>query len=120
MTESRSNHYEKHRDRILERAKTYYKTKKDTDPTFYDKVLKRNSDRYHAPTFKHPSELTQEEKEADEAQMVRIMKNVRESREADERKRQRAPIQTSDPELLAVLHRAYQRGEQPDLTLSFI
>ena len=116
MTETRSNHYEKHRDRILERAKTYYKNKKDTDPTFYDKVLKRNSDRYHTSTFKHPSELTQEEKDADEAQMKRIMKNVRESREADEHKR--PPTVTSDPMLLAVLHRAFHT--QQEVHFSFI
>jgi len=126
---SNQNHYEKNRERIKTKNRTYYHKKKETDPEFYDKVLKRNQTRYHK-SIKPACEMTQEEKNADEAQMYRIMKWVRENREDDEmmekkrvRKLQRRfpePPHESDPHLMEVLRRAFAREQQADLSLSFI
>jgi len=77
--------YQKNREKILAKNKEYYHKKKD-DPTFYKCVLERNKEYYHKRNFKHPSEMTQEEKDADEVQMYRIIKMIREQTEADKRR----------------------------------
>ena len=77
--------YSKNREKILAKNKEYYHKKKD-DPNFYKCVLERNKEYYHRRNFKHPSEMTQDEKDADEAQMYRIIKMIRDQTEEDRKR----------------------------------
>ena len=77
-----SSYYEKNREKVLAKNKEYYHARKN-DPEYYKKVLKRNSDYYYSKN-KHPSELTDEEKQRDEQQMIDIMRWCRYVAKKDE------------------------------------
>jgi hypothetical protein len=74
--------YQKNRTKILEQNKEYYHRRKE-NPEFYKKVLDRNKKYYHKRAFRPASEMTQEEKDADERQMHEIIKWIRETQAKD-------------------------------------
>jgi hypothetical protein len=98
--------YSKNREKILAKNKEYYHKKKD-DPDFYKCVLERNKEYYHRRNFKHPTEMTQEEKDADEAQMYRIIKMIRDQTEEDSKREKKIEPSKDD---WALRHKALREA----------
>lgn len=68
------DYYSRNREVIIERAKENYKKKKERNPEFWKKE-------------KSLPMITEDELKRDEEQMYRIMKYIKDQREADEKKK---------------------------------
>ena len=64
-----SDYYLKNREMCIERAKANYQKRKNKEPEFWKKL----------------KPLTDEDRKRDEEQMLRIMRQIKEQREADEK-----------------------------------